>query len=67
MGTGPRSGAWRPCAARWAFYADWVHPVPDGALKEYRSRLLVHPSVARVVDEARPFRNYFPLGAPDRD
>ena len=22
---------------------------------------------ARAVDEARPFRPYFPLGAPDRD
>lgn len=25
------------------------------------------PSVARVVDEARPFRKFFPQGAPDRD
>ena len=25
------------------------------------------PSVARVVDEARPYRSFFPLGAPDRD
>jgi glutathione S-transferase len=24
-------------------------------------------AVARAVDEARPFRSYFPLGAPDRD
>jgi len=56
------------CAAAPAlFYADWVHPVPDGPLKAYRARLLAHPSVARVVDEARPYRAFFPLGAPDRD
>ena len=30
-------------------------------------RLLAHPSVARCVEEARPYRPYFPLGAPDRD
>ena len=36
-------------------------------LKAYRARLLAHPQVARAVDEARPYRPYFPLGAPDRD
>ena len=58
------------CAAAPAlFYADWVHPIaPDlAALKAYRARLLARPSVARAVDEARPYRHYFPLGAPDRD
>ena len=58
------------CAAGPAlFYADWVHPIPPelGALKAYRARLLARPSVARAVDEARPYRGYFPLGAPDRD
>jgi glutathione S-transferase len=25
------------------------------------------PSVARCVEEARPYRHLFPLGAPDRD
>lgn len=56
------------CAAAPAlFYSDWVHPIPDGPLKDYRVRLLKHPSVARVVDEARPYRSFFPLGAPDRD
>lgn len=56
------------CAAAPAlFYADWVHPLAPGALKDYRARLLAHPSVARVVDEARPYRRYFPLGAPERD
>ncbi|HET6633080.1 MAG TPA: glutathione S-transferase family protein [Rhodanobacteraceae bacterium] len=56
------------CAAAPAlFYADWVHRIPSGALEAYRARLLKHPSVARVVDEARPYRDFFPLGAPDRD
>jgi glutathione S-transferase len=51
------------------FYADWVHPIPEGltSLKGYRARALARPSVARVVDEARPYRHLFPLGAPDRD
>jgi glutathione S-transferase len=56
------------CAAAPAlFYADWVHAIPEGKLKDYRARLLQRPSVARTVDEARPYRKFFPLGAPDRD
>ena len=58
------------CAAAPAlFYADWVHPIAPAFvnLKGYRARLLARPSVARAVDEARPYRGYFPLGAPDRD
>ena len=56
-------------AAPSLFYADWVHPIPDqhATLKAYRARLLARPSVARCVEEARPYRAYFPLGAPDRD
>ena len=56
-------------AAPSLFYADWVHPIPDelGNLKAYRARLLARPSFARAVDEARPYRAFFPLGAPDRD
>ena len=55
-------------AAPSLFYADWAHQIaPTHAnLRAYRVRLLAHPSVARAVDEARPFRRYFPLGAPDR-
>jgi len=51
------------------FYADWVQPIPEelSALKGYRAKVLARPSVARVVDEARPYRAYFPLGVPDRD
>lgn len=56
------------CAAAPAlFYADWVHPIAAPALRNYRARLLARPSVARVVDEARPYRKLFPLGAPLRD
>jgi glutathione S-transferase len=58
------------CAAAPAlFYADWVHPIPEqlGAVRAYRARLLTRPSVARAVDEARPYRHFFPPGAPDRD
>lgn len=56
-------------AAPSLFYADWTHAIPDALvnLKAYRARLLARPSMARAVDEARPFRSYFPLGAPDRD
>ena len=58
------------CAAAPAlFYADWVEEIGEARpkLKAYRARLLAHPQVARAVEEARPFRPYFPLGAPDRD
>lgn len=56
-------------AAPSLFYADWVHPISERypAVRAYRARLLARPSFARAVDEARPFRSYFPLGAPDRD
>lgn len=58
------------CAAAPAlFYADWTHPISDDHphLRAYRARVLARPSFARAVDEARPFRALFPLGAPDRD
>jgi Glutathione S-transferase len=56
-------------AAPSLFYADWVQPIPEAfaTLKAYRARALSRPSVVRVVDEARPYRHLFPLGAPDRD
>ena len=56
-------------AAPSLFYADWVEPIGDTRprLSAYRARLLAHPVVARAVDEGRPYRHYFPLGAPDRD
>jgi len=56
-------------AAPSLFYADWVHAISADypVLRAYRSRLLARPSFARAVDEARPYRPLFPLGAPDRD
>jgi glutathione S-transferase len=58
------------CAAAPAlFYADWTYRIPAHYthLVAYRARLLQRPSFARAVNEARRFRHYFPLGAPDRD
>jgi glutathione S-transferase len=56
-------------AAPSLFYADWVEEIGPARprLAAYRARLLAHPAVARAVDEARPYRPFFPLGAPDRD
>lgn len=56
-------------AAPSLFYADWVHPISErfGGLRAYRARLLMRPSFARAVEEARPYRAFFPPGAPDRD
>ena len=56
-------------AAPSLFYADWVHEIPAKYenLRAYRARLLARPSVARAVDGGRPYRGYFPGGAPDRD
>jgi glutathione S-transferase len=58
------------CAAAPAlFYADWVHPIDPGfaRLRAFRTRLNARPSVARCIEEARPYRKLFPPGAPDRD
>lgn len=56
-------------AAPSLFYADWVEEIGPARprLAAYRARLLAHPIVARAVDEGRPYRYFFPLGAPDRD
>ncbi len=56
-------------AAPSLFYADWVYPIPAelDRLRQWRAHLLALPPVARCVEDARPFRSYFPLGAPDRD
>jgi glutathione S-transferase len=56
-------------AAPSLFYADWIEEIGPRRprLSAYRARLLAHPVVARAVDEGRPYRPYFPLGAPDRD
>ena len=56
-------------AAPSLFYADWVEPIGPTRLRlrELRAELLALPAVKRCVDDARPYRPYFPLGAPDRD
>ncbi|MBY0303812.1 MAG: glutathione S-transferase family protein [Sphingomonas sp.] len=56
-------------AAPSLFYADWVHQIGEAfpLVRAYRTRLLGRSSFARAVEEARPYRSYFPLGAPDRD
>jgi len=56
-------------AAPSLFYADWVEPIPADCprLAALRAELLALPPVARCVDDARPFRPYYPPGAPDRD
>jgi glutathione S-transferase len=56
-------------AAPALFYADWTHPIGDGFpnVRAYRKRLNARPSFARAIDEARPYRAFFPLGAPARD
>lgn len=65
-----RSFSLADCAAAPAlFYADWAHWIDAGFpnVRAYRNRLNARPSFARTIDEARPYRQYFPLGAPDRD
>ena len=56
-------------AAPSLFYADWVEPIPQDCprLAALRAELLALPEVARCVHDARPYRAYFPYGAPDRD
>ena len=45
---------------------DWTHKIPErfANVWAYRARLLARPSYAKALDEARPYRHYFPLGAP---
>ena len=50
------------CAAAPAlFYADWVHPIGDRfpAVRDYRSRVLARPSVARTVNKPALTANCF--------
>lgn len=57
-------------AAPHLLYADWCHRIGEAFphARAYRARLLARPSYARALDEARPYRAAFPLGAPnDRD
>lgn len=57
------------CAAGPAlFYAHWAEEIPGDCanLRAYHRRLLDHPSIASVINDARPMRDFFPLKG-DRD
>jgi len=56
-------------AAPSLFYGDWIEPIPAERprLAALRAELLAMPPVVRCVEDARPYRGYFPPGAPDRD
>lgn len=56
-------------AAPSLFYADWIERIPDDCprLRGLHAALLALPPVVRCVEDARPYRAYFPPGAPDRD
>jgi glutathione S-transferase len=56
-------------AAPALFYADWTHRIDPQFrnVHAYRARLLKRPSFARCVEDGRPYRPLFPLGAPDQD
>jgi glutathione S-transferase len=71
-----RSGTWiageaftlADCGAAPAlFYAHMGRPFAGRPrLEAYYGRLRARPSFARAVEEARPFRNFFPLPWPER-
>ncbi len=56
-------------AAPSLFYADWVEPIPADCprLAALRAELLALPPVVSCVEDARPYRGWFPPGAPERD
>ncbi len=56
-------------AAPSLFYADWIEPIgpQHPRLAALRAELLALPEVSRCVEDARPYRPWFPPGAPDRD
>lgn len=69
-GTPPSVTLMTCAAAPSLFYADWVLRIADEGcprLAAWRTALLALPPVARCVDEARPFRAWFPPGAPNPD
>jgi glutathione S-transferase len=50
-------------AAPALFYATTLVPIPDGftQLTHYFDRLMQRPSIARVIEEAKPFFQYYPF------
>jgi glutathione S-transferase len=48
------------------FYANIIQPFAGrGRVEAYYRRLLARPSFARAVEEARPYRHFFPLPWPE--
>jgi glutathione S-transferase len=47
------------------FYLRAIHRPPGPNIARYHRELLGRPSIARVVDDARPYRELFPLPWPD--
>ena len=47
----------------------WIHRAHSNLhrIAALRAELLALPEVKRCVDDARPYRPFFPYGAPDRD
>ena len=56
-------------AAPSLFYADWIEPISESCprLAALRAELIALPEVRRCIEDARPYRPFFPAGAPDRD
>src|SRR5690606_18699546 len=56
-------------AAPFLFYAHWTQPISGSfaGVHAYRERLLARPSFARAVEEARPYRSFFPLDVPEAE
>ena len=56
-------------AAPSLFYADWVEEIGEEfpRLSAWRAHLNSLQPVAQCIEDARPFRENFPPGAPDRD
>ena len=56
-------------AAPSLFYADWIERIPADCprVEALRAEILALPPVESCVDDARAYRHYFPLGAPERD
>ena len=56
-------------AAPSLFYADWVEPIGDmfPRLAAWLAHLKSLPAVAQCIEDARPWRDNFPPGAPPAD
>ena len=66
---GPHVSLLSCAAAPSLFYGDWIEQIPEDCprLRDLRAELLVLEAVRLCIDAARPYRELFPPGAPDRD